>query len=98
MVSGGCIISGTEVRQSLLFTRVHTNSYAHLQGAVVLPDVVIGRKAQLSNVVIDRGVHIPEGLVIGEDPDEDRKNGFYVSDGGIALITEPMIQSYLAGQ
>jgi glucose-1-phosphate adenylyltransferase len=98
LVCGGCIISGTEVRNSLLFTGVHTNSYASLQGAVVLPEVIVGRKARLKNVVIDRGVHIPEGLVAGEDPAEDKKKGFYVSDGGIVLITQPMIDAYLASK
>lgn len=90
MVSGGCIISGTEVRQSLLFTRVHTNSYSQLLRAVVLPDVVVERHARLSNVVIDRGVVIPRGLVVGEDPQEDGK-WFHVTPGGVTLITQDMI-------
>ena len=97
MVSGGCIISGTEVRESLLFTGVHTNSYSQLNRAVVLPDVVVERKAQLSDVVIDRGVVIPEGLVVGEDPDEDNK-WFHVSEGGVTLITKPMIERWLAAK
>ncbi len=59
MVSGGCIVSGTEVRNSVLFTNVHTNSYAVLDHAVVLPRVIINRSARLRNVVIDSGVVIP---------------------------------------
>ncbi|KAF0677507.1 glucose-1-phosphate adenylyltransferase [Profundibacterium mesophilum] len=90
LVAGGCIVSGTEIRESLLFTQVHTNSYASLQHAVVLPYARIGRKAQLRRVVIDRGVEIPEGLVVGEDPDEDRR-WFRVSEGGVTLITQPML-------
>jgi glucose-1-phosphate adenylyltransferase len=90
LVSGGCIISGTEIRQSLLFTQVHTNSYASLEGAVVLPYANVARYARLTNVVIDRGVRIPEGLVVGEDPDEDAK-WFRVSEGGITLITQDML-------
>jgi glucose-1-phosphate adenylyltransferase len=90
MVSGGCIISGTEVRNSLLFTQVHTNSYAALDHAVVLPYVVVNRHARLRRVVIDRGVVIPEGLVVGEDPDEDAK-WFRVSERGITLITQEML-------
>ena len=97
MVSGGCIISGTEVRESLLFTGVHTNSYAQLNKAVVLPNVVVGRRAKLTNVVIDRGVHIPENLVVGEDRDTDAKF-FHVSEGGVTLITKPMIERWLAAQ
>ena len=90
-VSGGCIISGTDIRQSLLFTQVKTNSFATLDGAVVLPYVNVARHARLKNVVIDRGVHIPEGLVVGEDPVEDAK-WFRVTDGGVTLITQEMLK------
>lgn len=97
MVSGGCIISGTEVRESLLFTRVHTNSYSQLVRAVVLPDVVVERHARLRNVVIDRGVVIPRGLVVGEDPEEDAK-WFHVTPTGVTLITQEMIERRHAAQ
>ncbi len=90
MVSGGCIISGTEVRNSLLFTEVHTNSYAVLDHAVVLPYVTVNRSARLRKVVIDRGVIIPEGLVVGEDPIEDAK-WFRVTEKGTTLITQDML-------
>ncbi len=90
LVSGGCIISGTEVRNSLLFTQVHTNSYAVLDHAVVLPYAVVGRHARLKRVVIDRGVIIPEGLVVGEDPDEDAR-WFRVTEKAITLITQDML-------
>ncbi|WIV49668.1 glucose-1-phosphate adenylyltransferase [Marivivens sp. LCG002] len=90
MVSGGCIISGTEVRNSLLFTEVHTNSYAVLDHAVVLPYVTVQRSARLRKVVIDRGVVIPEGLIVGEDPIEDAK-WFRVTDKGTTLITQDML-------
>ncbi|MGR3466080.1 glucose-1-phosphate adenylyltransferase [Limimaricola sp.] len=95
MVSGGCIISGTEVRNSLLFTQVHTNSYSVLDHTVVLPYVNVSRHARLRNAVIDAGVHIPEGLVVGEDPEEDAKH-FRVSDGGVTLITQSMLDKRAA--
>ncbi len=95
LVAGGCIISGTEIRQSLLFTQVHTNSYASLERAVVLPYVTVGRHAQLRDVVIDSGVQIPEGLVVGEDPVEDAR-WFRVSEGGVTLITQPMLDARAA--
>jgi glucose-1-phosphate adenylyltransferase len=95
MVSGGCIISGTEVRNSLLFTEVHTNSYAVLDHAVVLPYVTVNRHARLRNVVIDAGVVIPEGLVVGEDPIEDAKH-FRVTGRGVTLITQDMIEKMTA--
>ncbi|WP_246272815.1 glucose-1-phosphate adenylyltransferase [Oricola thermophila] len=96
LVSGGCILSGTEVRNSLLFTGVHSNSYSVLDHAVVLPHVEIARSARLKNVVIDRGVVIPEGLVVGEDPAEDAK-WFRVTDNGIVLITQEMLDRRAAG-
>ncbi|MBZ0228199.1 MAG: glucose-1-phosphate adenylyltransferase [Bauldia sp.] len=90
MVSGGCVVSGASVRRTLLFTGVRVNSYSALDGAVVLPHVQIGRGAQLSNVVVDRGVVIPPGLVVGEDPVLDAKR-FRRTEKGICLITKPMI-------
>ena len=95
MVSGGCIISGTEVRNSCLFTNVHTNSYAVLDHAVVLNNVVVNRSARLRNVVIDSDVVIPEGLVVGEDPQDDAK-WFRVSEKGVTLITQEMLDKRAA--
>jgi glucose-1-phosphate adenylyltransferase len=90
LVSGGCIVSGSMIRRSLLFTGVRVHSYALLDGAVVLPYVVIHRSARLRNVIIDRGVVIPESLVVGEDADADAKR-FRRTARGICLITQPMI-------
>ncbi len=90
LVSGGCIVSGTEIRNSLLFTQVHTNSYAILDHVVALPYVNVARSARLRNAVVDRGVRIPEGLVVGEDPEEDGK-WFRVTEGGVTLVTQKML-------
>lgn len=95
MVSGGCVISGTEVRNSVLFTNVHTNSYAVLDHAVLLPKVIVNRRARLRQVVVDGGVVIPEGLVVGEDPVEDAKF-FRVTDRGTTLITQDMLDKRAA--
>lgn len=97
MVSGGCVISGTEIRNSLLFTEVHTNSWSVLDQAVVLPYVTVERNARLRKVVIDCGVRIPEGLVVGEDPLEDGKF-FRVTEKGTTLITQPMVDKWLAAK
>ena len=90
LVSGGCVISGAGVHRSLLFTGTRVNSYAQLEGAVVLPYVDIGRSARLTNVVIDRGVRIPQGLVVGEDAELDARR-FRRTERGICLITQAMI-------
>ncbi len=92
MVSGGCIISGSNVSQSLLFTGVHCHSYSQLDKVVALPYCTINRNAQLTNVVLDRGVIVPEGLVVGEDPEEDAKH-FRVTANGTTLITQHMLDA-----
>lgn len=89
-VSGGCIISGATVRRSLLFSNVKVNSFSSVEDSVILPDVVIGRHARLRRVVVEKRCVIPEGLVAGYDPDEDRKR-FYVTGKGITLITPEML-------
>ncbi len=90
LVSGGCIVSGSSIKRALLFTNVRANSFSHLEDAVVLPRVEIGRNASLTKVVIDGGVKIPEGLIVGQDPILDAKR-FRRSEGGVCLITQPMI-------
>ncbi len=90
LVSGGCIVSGSQLNRSLLFTGVRVNSYGSLDGCVILPYVEIGRGARLKNVVIDARVRIPEGLVVGEDPDFDAQR-FRRTEKGIVLITQSMI-------
>ncbi len=90
LVSGGCVVSGAGLRSSLLFTGVRINSFSSVERAVVLPYVNIGRSARLTDVVIDRGVSIPEGLVIGEDPELDAAR-FRRTDRGICLVTQNMI-------
>ncbi len=90
LVSGGCIISGSTVWRSLLFTGVKLKSYSKIENAVVLPDVEIGRSVRLNKVIIDRGVQIPAGLVVGEDPELDGQR-FRRTESGVCLITQPMI-------
>jgi glucose-1-phosphate adenylyltransferase len=95
LVSGACVISGAAVRRSLIFTGVRVNSYATLDGAVALPYATIGRHVRLRNVVIDRGVQIPEGLTVGEDAALDASR-FRRTDKGICLITQSMIDQLAA--
>ena len=92
LVSGGCVVSGAQIDQSLLFTNVRCNSFSQLARVVALPDVDIGRHANLKNVVIDRGVRIPEKLVIGEDAEADARR-FRRTENGVCLITQPMIDA-----
>jgi glucose-1-phosphate adenylyltransferase len=95
MVSGGCIISGSRINKSLLFTGVHAHSYSELEHVVALPYVDIGRAARLKKVVIDRGVTIPPDLVVGEDPAADARR-FRRTEAGVCLITQTMIDGLQA--
>ena len=90
LVAGDCIISGSSVRHSLVSTGCRVHSWSGLDEAVLLPDVDVGRKALLRRVVVDRGVKIPEGLVVGEDAALDAQR-FRRTETGICLITQPMI-------
>ncbi|MCB1645589.1 MAG: glucose-1-phosphate adenylyltransferase [Pseudomonadales bacterium] len=91
MVSAGCIISGSQVKRSLLFTKVHVDSFCTIEGAVILPEVTIGQHVRIRNAIIDRGCRIPEGSVIGYDHDQDRENGYRVTSKGIVLVTRGML-------
>lgn len=91
LVSGGCIITGAELRHSFLFNDVRVHSYSVVEDSVVLPDVDVGRRCRIKKAVIDRGARIPEGMVIGEDHDEDRQRGFRVTEQGVVLVTAEML-------
>ncbi|WP_323006829.1 glucose-1-phosphate adenylyltransferase [Pseudorhodobacter sp.] len=90
LVSGDCIVSGSSVSNSLLFTGCRTHSFSSLEYVVALPDVIVNRKAELKNCVIDRGVIIPEGLVVGQDPIADAR-WFRRTDAGVVLVTQDML-------
>jgi len=90
MVSGGDIIAGATVRQSLLFSQVIVNPQAAVDEAVILPDVVVGRGCRIRRAVVDEGCRIPDGTVIGEDSQADAQR-FYVSPKGVVLVTAEML-------
>ncbi|WLS79245.1 glucose-1-phosphate adenylyltransferase [Erwinia pyri] len=90
LVSGGCIISGSVVVNSVLFSRVRINSFCNIESSVLSPDVVVGRSCRLRRCVIDRACELPEGTVIGENPDDDARR-FYRSEEGIVLVTRSML-------
>lgn len=92
LVAGDCIISGTEMSNSLCFTGVRTNSFSSLDQAVILPGCEIGRHAKLRKVVLDRGVRIPEGMIVGEDAELDARR-FRRTENGVVLITQKMIDA-----
>lgn len=90
MVSGGCIISGSLVKRSLLFSNVHVHEYCTIEDSVILPDVDIGQGVVLKHAVVDKYCMLPQGLAVGIDPAEDRKR-FHVTEKGITLIVPEML-------
>jgi glucose-1-phosphate adenylyltransferase len=95
LISGGCIISGSSLRHSLLCDNVHVHSYGAIDHAILLPYANVGQRARLSRVIVDTGVRIPQGLVVGEDPAHDAAR-FRRTERGVCLITQPMIDRLVA--
>ncbi len=95
LVAGGSIVSGASIAHSLISNGAHIHSYAQIDHSVLLPEVDVGRHVRLRNVVVDRGVHIPPGIVIGEDPEVDSRH-FRRTEKGICLVTQAMIDGLSA--
>jgi glucose-1-phosphate adenylyltransferase len=96
VVCSGSIVSGGRVHHSLLSYNVRVNSWAEVDDSVIFEDVNIGRHAKIRRAIIDKHVHIPEGARIGFDPDEDRANGYTVTDGGIVVVPKAGIAAEMA--
>ncbi|MBL4774680.1 MAG: glucose-1-phosphate adenylyltransferase [Mariprofundus sp.] len=94
LISAGCLITGATVRHSVLFSNVRVHSYSSIEDAVILPDVEIKQHCSIKRCVIDKGTVIPEGTIIGENAEDDAKR-FYVSEGGIVLVTPEMLGQQL---
>ncbi|HEX7866227.1 MAG TPA: glucose-1-phosphate adenylyltransferase [Variovorax sp.] len=91
IVSGGCIVSGSKVSSSVLFSGVRIHSFCEINEAVLLPDVEVGRGARLNRVVIDRACVIPDDMVIGEDAAADAAR-FERTENGVVLVTREMLK------
>ena len=92
-ISCGCIISGSTIRKSLLFSSVHTHSHSVIEESILMHDSDIGKYCKLRRVVVDSQCKIPAGLVIGYDKEQDIANGFRVSEKGITLVTRDMLEA-----
>ncbi len=90
LVSGGCIVSGAVVRRSILFHGVRVSDGSLLEDAVVLPDVVIGRRVTLRRAIVDEGCVLPDGFTVGVDAAQDRAR-FHVTERGICLVTQDLL-------
>jgi glucose-1-phosphate adenylyltransferase len=96
VISGGCIVSGSYVAHSVLFSEVRIHSFCHVEQAVLLPNVTVNRLCRLRRVVIDRNCVLPQGLVVGEDAALDAQR-FERTEGGVVLITREMLERLSPG-
>jgi glucose-1-phosphate adenylyltransferase len=92
MVTGGCIISGAYVTQSLLSTDARIEEFSRVESSVLLPNVTVGRRCLIRRAIIDEGCMVPDGLSIGVDAARDKER-FYVTDGGVVLVTADMLRA-----
>ncbi len=92
VVSGGCIVSGAVVRNSLLFSNVRIDERSKIERAVILPNVHVGKGCVIQGAVIDEGCDIPEGTTIGVDAKADRER-FNVTERGVVLVTADMLRA-----
>jgi glucose-1-phosphate adenylyltransferase len=97
LVSGGCIISGSRVNRSLLFSGVHVHSYCAIEESVILPNVDVGRNVVLKRAVVDKHCRLPAGTSIGVDREQDRRR-FHVTERGVTLVTPEMLGQQLHQQ
>lgn len=94
MVSGGCIISGSTVRHSLLFSSVNVESYSRVEDSLILPEVDIGQNCVIRHAIIEKGCTIPDGTRIGVSAEEDAKR-YYVTPKGVVLVTPEMLGQHI---
>jgi glucose-1-phosphate adenylyltransferase len=92
MVSGGCIISGSRVTNSLLFSNVRVHDYSTIDASVLLPRVRVGERCVIRRAIIDTGTLVPDGMQIGVDAAADAER-FYVTEGGVTLVTAAMLRA-----
>ena len=104
IVSGGSIVSGAMVRNSVLSQDVRVNSYSEVEDSIIFTHVNIARHCRIRRAIIDRDVHLPEGTVIGYDQEEDRRN-YFVTTSGLTVVTRdyslyenPVTRDYLPDQ
>ena len=85
IISGGCIISGGEVKRSLVSPDVRVESCATVEESILLEGVRIGEGARIKRSIIDKHSKIPPGMEIGYNLEEDAKR-FTVTTSGIVVV------------
>jgi glucose-1-phosphate adenylyltransferase len=85
-VCGGCITSGATVRRSIIGPLCKVNSHSLVEDSILFENVQIGRNVKIRTTIIDKGVVVPDGAIIGYDRAEDLRRGYTVTDSGIVVV------------
>jgi len=85
-VCAGCITSGSTVRRSILGPLCKINSYSLVEDSILFDSVTVGRHSKIKRTIIDKGVVIADGSIIGYDLDADRQKGYTVTESGIVVV------------
>ena len=86
IVSAGCIVSGGRVIRSVLSPGVRVNSYSEVDSSILMHDVEVGRNSRVRNAIVDAGVRVEEGSMIGYDLEQDRARGYHITEGGVVVV------------
>ncbi len=92
MVTGGCIISGAYVTESLLSTDVRIEERCRIESSVLLPGVTVAPRCLIRRCILDEDCVIPEGMQIGVDTPLDARR-FFVTERGVVLVTPDMLKA-----
>ncbi|UCF37084.1 MAG: glucose-1-phosphate adenylyltransferase [Acidobacteriota bacterium] len=87
LVSGGCIVAGGSVRNSVVGRNVRISSGALIEDSVVLDNCVVGRNARIRRAILDEGVTVAEEVSVGHDDHEDRQL-HHVTERGIVVVAQ----------
>jgi len=90
IICDGCLISGAQVKHSVISPNVMIGGDTQIESAIILPNVEIGRHCKLRNVIIDQGCRLPAGTVIGQDQVHDRRI-YHVSPGGVVVVSAELL-------
>lgn len=85
IVSGGCILSGGRVKNSILGRGVRVHAGAIVEDSVILDNCDIGRRSKVRRAVLDKNVRVAEDSTIGYDLDRDRKL-YHVTESGLVVV------------
>jgi glucose-1-phosphate adenylyltransferase len=85
IVSGGAILSGGLVRNSIIGRGVKVHTGSLVEDSVIFDNCDIGRRAKVRRAILDKNVKVPEDAAIGYDLERDRQF-HHVTESGIVVV------------